>query len=94
MLSVKTKLCLGDLFLAFGQGYIHTNSIKSILANQDKFILEHAFRRLKDKREDLITKSSLKKFLEESSIVASIEELETLLRIHIKFGVNGMNLSE
>lgn len=94
MLAVDTKLCLGDLLLAFGQGFIHTNSIKSILANQPMFILEHAFKRLVDECYDLITKDSLKKFLEESSIIASLDELETLLRINVKFGNKGMNLSE
>lgn len=94
MLSVDTKLCLGDLFLTFGQGFIHTNSIKSILANQPKFILELAFKRLMDEREELITSSSLKKFLEESSIIASLEEIETLMSLNVKFGSKGMDLSE
>lgn len=94
MLSVQTKQALGDLFLAFGEGYIHTNSIKKILANQPKFILEHAFQRLADPEEGQITKSSLKNFLGESSILASLDEIKCLMMIYVKFGLGGMNLSE
>jgi hypothetical protein len=95
MLSVKTKGYLKELLLTFGQGYIQLNSIKSVLANQDKFIIEHVYRRLTENGElEKVTKNSLKNFLDENSIYSTMEEIEMVFKLHSKFSDSGFNQSE
>ena len=94
MLSVNTKKILGELLVTIGMGQMQLGAIKSVLANQSKFILEHAYERLLVKSAGKITQESLKSFLKASNIEASVGEIGVIFELYSTFSSNGLSLSE
>lgn len=94
MLSVNTKKIMGELLTTIGMGHMQLGAIKSVLANQQKFILEHAYERLLDKSAGKITQNSLKEFLKASNIEATLDEISIIFELYSTFQSNGLSLSE
>lgn len=94
MLSVNTKRILGELLTTIGMGQMQLGAIKNVLANQSKFIIEHAYKRLLDKTDGKITPQSLKSFLSSSSIEATIDEICIIFDLYSTFQTEGLSQSE
>ena len=94
MLSQNTKKLLGEILVTVGMGQSQLSSIKEVLCNQSKFILELAHQRLACSVSRTITPSSLKSLLAENNIQCSEDEILIVFVLYSKFERDGLSLSE
>jgi hypothetical protein len=58
------------------------------------FILEHVYQKLMDKSTASVTPNSLKSFLTEAKIEATVDEILTIFDLYSKFSTQGLSLCE
>lgn len=94
MISVNTKKIMGELLFTIGMSQMQIGYIKTVLANQNMFILEHVYQKLMDKSTASVTPNSLKSFLTEAKIEATVDEILTIFDLYSKFSTQGLSLCE
>lgn len=94
MLSAGTKKILAEILVTVGIGHAQMTSIRNVMCNQSKFVLELVHGRLSGESSRTVTQSSLKKFLAENNIQCNDDEIATIFIIYSKFETQGLSLSE
>ena len=94
MLSSGTKKLIAEILVTVGMGHAQLASIKSVLANQSKFVLELVHKRLSCSSSGTVTPLSLRSFLLENNIHCNDGEITTVFALYSKFERQGLSLSE